>query len=49
MTQAIFNARKINGQFVFGGEQVAIDGKDAVTYESLCGIHYLEELRKATI
>ncbi|MDQ0574550.1 thymidine kinase [Agromyces albus] len=40
--KAIFNARLIDGRFVFDGVQVAIDGAD-VTYESLCGVCYLEE------
>ena len=40
--KAIFNARRIGGVFVFDGDQVAIDGED-VTYESLCGVCYLEE------
>ncbi|TIH35560.1 thymidine kinase [Subtercola vilae] len=40
--KAIFNARLVNGFFVFDGDQVAIDG-DHVTYESLCGACYLEE------
>ncbi|MEV1130057.1 thymidine kinase [Agromyces sp. NPDC049794] len=40
--KAIFNARLVNGRFVFDGEQVAIDGEE-VTYESLCGVCYLEE------
>ncbi|HWH25556.1 MAG TPA: thymidine kinase [Pseudolysinimonas sp.] len=40
--KAIFNTRKINGQFVFDGDQVAIDEGD-VTYESLCGTCYLDE------
>ena len=40
--KAIFNARRIDGRFVFDGAQVAIDGAD-VTYESLCGVCYLEE------
>jgi thymidine kinase len=40
--KAIFNARRIDGRFVFDGDQVAIDGVD-VTYESLCGVCYLEE------
>jgi thymidine kinase len=40
--KAMFNARKINGEFIFDGAQVAIDGAD-VTYESLCGACYLEE------
>jgi thymidine kinase len=40
--KAMFNARKIDGEFIFDGAQVAIDGAD-VTYESLCGACYLEE------
>jgi len=40
--KAIFNARRIDGRFVFDGDQVAIDGED-VAYESLCGVCYLEE------
>ena len=40
--KAIFNARLIDGAFVFDGDQVAIDG-ESVTYESLCGVCYLEE------
>lgn len=40
--KAMFNARKINGAFVFDGEQVAIDGEE-VTYESLCANCYFDE------
>ncbi|MFZ2965326.1 MAG: thymidine kinase [Rhodoglobus sp.] len=40
--KAVFNARKVDGEFVFAGDQVAIDGAD-VTYESLCGACYLDE------
>jgi thymidine kinase len=40
--KAMFNARLIDGVFVFDGAQVAIDGVD-VTYESLCGACYLRE------
>ena len=40
--KAVFNARKIGDQYVFDGDQVAIDGVD-VSYESLCGVCYLEE------
>jgi thymidine kinase len=40
--KAMFNARKINGEFVFDGEQVAIDGEE-VTYESLCANCYFDE------
>jgi len=42
--KAIFNARKIDGVFVFDGDQVAIDGA-SVSYESLCGNCYLQESR----
>ncbi|CAN5368998.1 thymidine kinase [soil metagenome] len=40
--KAVFNARKIDGRFVFDGDQVAID-QGEVTYESLCGVDYLAE------
>jgi thymidine kinase len=43
--KAMFNGRKLNGQFTFDGEQVAIDG-DKVTYESLCPSCYLEKVRR---
>ena len=41
--KAVFNARTVDGQFVFDGDQVAIDGAAQVSYESLCGSCYLEE------
>lgn len=44
--KAMFNARKVNEKYVFDGEQVAIDGEDKVTYESLCPNCYYEELDK---
>lgn len=34
--KAVLNGRKINGKFVFEGEQVAIDDNDEIDYESLC-------------
>jgi thymidine kinase len=40
--KALFNARKIDGRFVFDGDQVAIE-QGEVVYESLCGQCYLEE------
>jgi thymidine kinase len=40
--KAVFNARVVDGRFVFDGDQVAID-QGNVTYESLCGNCYLEE------
>lgn len=44
--KAMFNARKINGQFVFEGRQVAIDNENNVEYESLCPVCYLREKNK---
>ena len=41
--KAVFNARTVNGQFVFDGDQVAIDGDAEVSYQSLCGSCYLDE------
>lgn len=41
--QAEFNTRKINGNYVFTGDQVAIDGEAAVEYDSLCGSCYQRE------
>lgn len=41
--KAMFNARKINGKFVFEGEQVAIDNENNVEYESLCPVCYRRE------
>lgn len=38
--KAMVNARKINGKFVFQGEQIAIDNEDNVEYESVCGKCY---------
>ena len=43
--KAMFNARKMDGDFVFDGEQVAIDGVH-VTYESLCPTCYFAEKQK---
>lgn len=40
--KAMFNARLLNGEFVFDGDQVAIDG-DKVSYESLCASCYLSK------
>ena len=34
--KATFNARFVNGVFTLEGDQVAIDGEDEVTYDSLC-------------
>lgn len=42
--KAMYNGRKVNGEFTFAGEQIAIDGKDKVTYEALCPHCYYEKL-----
>ncbi len=42
-SQAEFNCRKQGNKYVFEGEQVAIDGEEAVTYDSLCGGCYTKE------
>ena len=42
--KAKFNARKVNGKFVTDGNEVAIDGKNNVTYEPLCGKCYIEKV-----
>ncbi|MGG7176938.1 thymidine kinase [Clostridium paraputrificum] len=38
--KALLNARKVNGNFVFSGDQIAIDNINDVEYESLCGKCY---------
>lgn len=40
--QAEFNTRKVDGKYVFSGDQVAIEKGD-VTYDSLCGRCYVRE------
>lgn len=44
--KAVANGRKINGRFVFEGDQVAIDGKDNVKYESLCAKCYFQHQQR---
>ena len=41
-SQAEFNTRMVNGEYVFLGDQVAIDGQDSVEYNSLCAGCYTE-------
>ena len=38
--KALTNTRKINGKYVFKGDQVAIEGEENVEYESLCAECY---------
>ncbi|MCB9819959.1 thymidine kinase [Candidatus Nomurabacteria bacterium] len=42
-SQAEFNTRKVNGDYVFDGSQVAIDGENDIEYDSLCGKCYQRE------
>jgi thymidine kinase len=42
--KAVFNGRKTDDIFIFEGSQVAIDGSQDITYESLCGGCYFKEL-----
>ena len=42
-SQAEFNCRRQGDHYVFEGEQVAIDGEEAITYDSLCGTCYIKE------
>ena len=42
--RAKFNGRIVNGEFTSSGSQVAIDGENEVSYESLCGKCYLEKV-----
>ena len=42
--KAKFNVRKINGKVVKEGKDVAIDGFNNVTYESMCGKCYIKEV-----
>ena len=44
--KAMFNGRKVNGEFVFEGAQVAIDLQDNVEYQSLCPQCYFREREK---
>lgn len=42
-SQAEFNTRKVDGKYVFEGDQVAIEGEGTVEYNSLCGACYMRE------
>ncbi|MCY6958766.1 thymidine kinase [Clostridium brassicae] len=44
--KAILNGRMINGEFVFEGEQIAIDKQDNVEYQSLCANCYFKYERE---
>lgn len=42
-SQAEFNCRKRGNKYIFEGDQVAIDGEETITYDSLCGNCYTTE------
>lgn len=42
-SQAEFNTRKIDGHYVFAGDQIAIEDNQTTTYDSLCGRCYVRE------
>lgn len=44
--KAMFNGRKVNGEFVFEGAQVAIDMQNNVEYQSLCPQCYFAARKK---
>lgn len=46
-SKAMYNLRMVNGEPVFEGEQIAIDGGDIVTYESVCPKCYYNMLEKS--
>lgn len=41
-SKAVLNTRKVDGEFVFDGDQVVIDNNSKVEYESVCGKCYHE-------
>lgn len=45
--KAVLNGRKINGNFVFEGDQVAIDDKAEIEYEALCVDCYYQQKNKS--
>ncbi len=44
--KASFNARIVNHEYSFSGEQVVIDGENSVIYEPLCHYCFLKEKKK---
>jgi len=45
--KAMLNGRKVNGKFVFEGEQIAIDHENNVEYQSLCPKCYYKYQQEA--
>lgn len=46
---ATLNARKHADEYVFDGKIVSIDGEEDVSYDALCGTHFLEKADDAGI
>lgn len=40
---ATLNTRKVAGEYVFDGDIVSIDGVSDVSYDAMCGTHFLEK------
>ena len=40
--KAIFNVRYVDGKITFDGDQIAIDGKEKITYDSFCPKCYFQ-------
>lgn len=49
--KATINVRKINDKYIFDGDQIAIDGEDSVSYESMCPSCYfkIKEKKKSVV
>jgi thymidine kinase len=45
--KALLNGRKLNGEFIFEGAQVAIDMEGNIEYQSLCADCYFKYRKKA--
>ena len=44
--KARFNARTVNNEFIFEGNQVEIDNQSSIKYVPLCGECYIKKLKK---
>ena len=42
--KATMNGRKVNGEFVYEGNQVEIDNQSEIEYEAMCGKCYIEKV-----
>lgn len=47
--KAMLNLRLLNGNPIFDGDQISIDGFGFITYEPVCGLCYIKKFEKAKI